>query len=62
MVTTSISSLLGTVLLSFSSTVMILIAALAKIGFTMGEEVTGAVFASDAIGDGIDGDVILGGG
>ena len=64
-VMTSISLLLGVMLLSFSSTVMTLIAALAlaKIGFTMGEEeVTGTVFASEALGDGSEDEVILGGG
>ena len=61
-VMTSISLLLGVMLLSFSSTVMTLIAALAKIGLTMGEEVTGAVFASEAFGDGSEDEEILGGG
>ena len=62
MVTTSIASLLGGMLLSLSSTVMMLLTALAYIGFTTGEDVTGAVLASVALGDGMDGEVILGGG
>ena len=64
-VMTSISLLLGEMLLSFSSTVMTLLTALAlaKIGFTMGEEeVTGAVVASEAFGDGSVDEVIRGGG
>ena len=61
-VMTAISFLLVVMLLSFSSTVMTLIALLAKNGFTIGEDVTGSVFASEAFGDGIDDEVILGGG